>query len=46
MDVLIDAADGRSYGSTSVADKLKSYENAIIEKLVEVETRLTELEAK
>lgn len=46
MDVLIDAAAGHSYGSGSVADKLKSYENAIVEKLVEVETKLTELEAK
>ena len=46
MDVLIDASGGRHYGSGSVADKLKSYENAIIEKLIEVETKLTELEAK
>ena len=46
MDTLIDASGGHSYGSKDIATKLKDLETAIIDKLVEVETKLTELEAK
>ena len=46
MDVLIDASNGHNYGSNDVNSRLKGYENTIIEKLLEVETKLTELEAK
>jgi hypothetical protein len=46
MDTLIDASGGHSYGSKDVATKLKDLETAIVDKLVEVELKITELEAK